>query len=707
MLLQNKLFVRIIIVFTIPILGILYFGISTVYNNINRIEELQGNNIRLEYIKTVADLMISLEKEKLLSMEQLNAKKVLTELQDQQEVSKLALKNLKFSVDNLPWKDEWKVDYLHAMDINFSTIEKLRDNINNFLVTNDKVMLEFNFVNKKGIKRLLMLQFKDFISAYSHNILALDSYFDSNKNQIDVLSSILDNIIISIEDELFTVEQKRISDRNLSILFIIFCFFTLIPLFFIIRVIILNEQKIVFRIEQYQNLYKFLHTINKYLVKIPKQDDLYEELCELLNEHKDLLFCAVYDSVNDKVFGQKNEFRDLLQERLSSNFDTVSKVIKRGESFVKHKFEKDDESLLYDKVEEFNIRSMAIFPIKKFDQSIGALGLFSKIDNFFDQEIEILFSNFIFDISSCLEKIDYELIKSKQEKELKLAAYAFDSSSPMIITDAKNKIVQVNNAFCEIMGYSKQELIGQNPQIFETNKDEEVMRKLKEKLKINGTWSGIFYNKKASGEIIVFQCVITAIKDNKDQIISYIAHYMDISKQKDREKILEYQATHDNLTGLPNRLLLLDRIERAITKAIRHKIFGGLIFIDLDNFKQVNDTLGHDIGDILLITVARKIEECLRQEDTVARVGGDEFIVLIDNIGNNSTDARKNMSYLASKIKDALNSITHIDGHINVSTPSIGITIFNDGSLSIQDLIKQADAAMYTAKKQKNSIEFF
>jgi diguanylate cyclase (GGDEF)-like protein len=128
----------------------------------------------------------------------------------------------------------------------------------------------------------------------------------------------------------------------------------------------------------------------------------------------------------------------------------------------------------------------------------------------------------------------------------------------------------------------------------------------------------------------------------------------------------------------------------------------------LDNFKEVNDTLGHDIGDILLITVAHKIKECVRDEDTVARIGGDEFIVLIDNVGNNSDDARKNINFIAQKIKDSLNSITHIEGHINVSTPSIGITLFHDASVSVQDIIKQADTAMYSAKKQgKNSIEFF
>jgi|GEM_PF-6097396 len=286
MLLQNKLFTRIIIVFIVPILGILYFAFSILYNNIKLIEDLKDNNFRLSYIKSVGNLMVALETEKLLSIKQLNAKKILVEVKEQQEVSKLALSHLKLAIDDLPWPNQWKIDYIHALDINFDVIENLRDRINKFLVTNDKVILEFNSVNKRGIKRLLILQFKDFISSYSHNILSLDSYFDSNINKIDVLSSVLDNIALSIEDEIIALENKRIYDRNISILFLFFCFVTLIPLFFILRTIIVNEQKVIFKTEQYKNLYKFLYTINKYLVKIPKQDDLYIELCELLSVYK-------------------------------------------------------------------------------------------------------------------------------------------------------------------------------------------------------------------------------------------------------------------------------------------------------------------------------------------------------------------------------------------------------------------------------------
>ena len=352
---------------------------------------------------------------------------------------------------------------------------------------------------------------------------------------------------------------------------------------------------------------------------------------------------------------------------------------------------------------------MATFPVKKFDKVVAVMIIYSTKIGFFDKEVELLFDKLVNDISHCLEKIKYEELRVFQEDDLRLSSYSFDVAEPMLITDTKGIIVRVNQAFCSIMGYAKEELLGQNPRIFKTpHQDFKFIEDMWNSMRINGFWSGELYNKKANDEIIPLKATINAIKNKDGKATHYLGQYFDIGKIKDKEKVLEYQATHDNLTGLPNRLLLTDRIEQAIRKVSRHKIIAGLIFIDLDNFKVVNDTLGHDIGDILLINVAKKMKECIREEDTVSRVGGDEFVVLLDNLGSTKEDARRNIIYLATKIKDALNSIKEIEGHINVSTPSIGITLFNDDSVSVKDLIKQADTAMYEAKKQgKNSIELF
>lgn len=440
----------------------------------------------------------------------------------------------------------------------------------------------------------------------------------------------------------------------------------------------------------------------------------FSQICEILSKNKNISFNFIYDIDKKELISQKTVQKEYLENRATKkdfvSETLVSQIIKSGESLVVNILKDEKKSIFYGKTDEFKLNSLLAIPIKKFDKTVGVLVIYSHFQDFFDEDIKNIFEKLVLDITALLEKLELKEQKRRQEEELKLTSYAFEESFvPMIITDKRNNIIKANHAFLKIMGYERADILGKNPRIFKTaHQDFTSAKRLWDNLLSKGYWSGEVYNRKANGEIIALKGTITVVKNSEGQITNFIGQYMDISEQKDKEKVLQYQATHDNLTGLPNRLLLTDRIEHAITRTLRHKIYGGLIFIDLDNFKEVNDTLGHDIGDILLITVAHKIKECVRDEDTVARIGGDEFIVLIDNVGNNSDDARKNINFIAQKIKDSLNSITHIEGHINVSTPSIGITLFHDASVSVQDIIKQADTAMYSAKKQgKNSIEFF
>lgn len=433
-----------------------------------------------------------------------------------------------------------------------------------------------------------------------------------------------------------------------------------------------------------------------------------------MSQDENFKFAFFYDVNDKKIYAQDGKLKDIIASQVNyyndvSHENLVSRTIKWQTNIIINNFNKKNLSVFYNEAKSLNINSMATFPIKKFDKVVGVMIIYSTKVDFFDKEVEVLFDKLVNDINHCLEKIDYEEQRLAQEDDLRLSSYSFDVAEPMLITDIQGRIVRVNQAFCSIMGYTKDELIGQNPKIFKTpHQDQKFIEDLWNSLKIDGYWTGELYNKKSNDEIIPLKGTITAIKDKNGKNTHYLGQYFDIGKIKDKEKILEYQATHDNLTGLPNRLLLIDRIEQAIKKVTRHKIIGGLIFIDLDNFKLINDTLGHDIGDALLITVAKKMKDSIRDEDTVSRVGGDEFVILLDNLGSTKDDARRNIKYLASKIKNSLNSIEYIEGHKNISTPSIGITLFSDDSVSVKDLIKQADTAMYEAKKQgKNSIELF
>ena len=686
---KNSLFSKIVLIFTIPVLGILYFSFITVMEKVDTLNDFKKNEIRIDYLKETQNVILSLEKEKILSLDFIKDSQKLDSLLEQQNSTNQKITKFNSLIDNLPWKSEWK-DYLSTLKLSFFNLEDFRKKVLKDEVDDNSIKKYYNDIHNSLVDTLFLLKFKIQSSNFQQELLKLEDII-VGKNSIEKLSNSFNFTLYSLSTELKEIEEKVKFEKILSYLFFFFCIFTLLPLFFILRRIIFEEQESFLKIQKHKNIYELLNHTNKFLSKTLNKDDLYFDISELLGDSKSLTFNFIYDLENRQIIAKKSEYRDIIIKHADkfadfSQENIISKTIKRESNIVINDFKAENVSVFYNKANELHINSMATFPIKKFNKVVAVLILYSNELDFFDSEAEILFDKLVLDITNCLEKIDYEDRRMKQDNELKLSSYAFDSSSPMLITDDKNIIIKVNQAFCKILSYSKDELIGQNPRIFKTaHQDKVLIDKLWNDLKINGTWTGDLYNRKSNGEIIALRATISVIRDENDNITNYLAHYMDISEQKDKEKILEYQA-----------------------KTVRHNIFGGLIFIDLDNFKEVNDTLGHDIGDVLLITVAKKLKECVREEDTVSRIGGDEFIVLLDNLGNNIADARRNINFLAQKIKDALNSITHIQGHVNVSTPSIGITLFSDSSVSVQDIIKQADTAMYSAKKQgKNTIEFF
>ncbi|WP_228710905.1 diguanylate cyclase domain-containing protein [Arcobacter cloacae] len=799
-MIKNKLFLKMILIFTLPALGILYFSSVLVYEKVELVKEVDNTYDNLTYLNAVKKLILQVQKERSLSVKYHLSKIELPELLEQRNDTSKSCDELKGLISNLSlenrfnqYKNELKKleDFRSKLD-NFDTdlvevfqtytslnkivlsslstlkpvklaIELNSDfaNILNFLKFEESLQIEKDlieiYLTKKSldpklyelflenyfiqdsnrtlfytninleVMQKLNIKFNEEYTSkifniknnikeniQSNNILKIQEWEKISNENLENFNNIFNALISSIEQSAKKYEDQIVEDRNKSLIFLFVCFSTLISLLFVLRNIIFNEQKSFMIVQKHKDIYELLNQANKFLLKFFDKKRLYSNICELLSENENIRFCFIYDYVDDEITAQEGELKQRVITQIGNYHDKnqnniVSKTMKWETSIIINNFEQKNISIFYDDAKKLNINSMASFPIKKFNTIVGTLVLYSNELNFFDQEVEILFDKLVNDITHCLEKMEYEEIRIKQEDELRLSSYAFESSEPMIITNNTGDIIKVNQAFCTAMGYAKEEILGKNPRIFKSgHQDKRFGDELWNSLKVQGFWSGEVYNKKANNEIIPLRATITAIKDKEGRITHFLGQYIDIGEQKDKEKVLEYQATHDNLTGLPNRLLLLDRIEHAITKVVRHKIVGGLIFIDLDNFKEVNDTLGHDIGDALLIMVAKKIKEVVRDEDTIARIGGDEFIVLIDNIGNNKDVAKTNISNLAIKIKNALNSITTIEGHINVSTPSIGITLFNDSSVSVKDIIKQADTAMYVAKKQgKNAIEFF
>ncbi len=297
----------------------------------------------------------------------------------------------------------------------------------------------------------------------------------------------------------------------------------------------------------------------------------------------------------------------------------------------------------------------------------------------------------------------------KTLEELRIASYAFDSQEAMVITDIDRNIIKVNNAFTEITGYKGSQAIGKKLDILQTDMYNNFFYvRVLAKLKKDGKWAGEVYNKKKSGEVYPEMLSITAIKNEDNITTHYIAQFTDISEIKKAQQLAQHQADHDFLTGLLNRKSLLQRLNEEFIKAKRHKFIHAFLFIDLDNFKSINDNYGHDTGDKLIVEIAKRLKDMLREGDIVARISGDEFGVILLNLNANESQAAQTVKQICEKILRSISKELLINNHKLSISSSIGIKIFPENEKCMNDVIIHADKAMYEAKKQgKSQFVFF
>ncbi len=299
--------------------------------------------------------------------------------------------------------------------------------------------------------------------------------------------------------------------------------------------------------------------------------------------------------------------------------------------------------------------------------------------------------------------------RRKAEQEVLIAATAFESHEGMSVTDAEGTILKVNASFSRITGYTSEEVVGKNPRLLKSGRQNNDFYELMwDKVKRTGSWDGEIWNRRKNGEIYPEFLTITAVTDKKGNITNYVGTFSDITLNKAAEEEIKNLAFYDTLTKLPNRRLLLDRLLKALATIPRSGNTGALLFLDLDNFKSLNDTLGHDIGDILLQQVAERLTACVRDGDTIARLGGDEFVVMLENLSSQSMEAAAQTEAIGAKILTELNQSYQLGSHNYNCSTSIGVTLFGDRKTDLDELLKQADIAMYQAKKAgRNVMRFF
>ncbi len=292
--------------------------------------------------------------------------------------------------------------------------------------------------------------------------------------------------------------------------------------------------------------------------------------------------------------------------------------------------------------------------------------------------------------------------------ELRIAATTFESQQGMMITDADGTILRVNRAFTELTGYAAEEVIGRSPSVLKSGRHgAEFYREMWAVLRKTGYWQGEVWNRRKGGEIFPEWLTISAVYD-ESRVSHYVSAFSDITERKLAEERIRHLAFYDPLTELPNRRLLADRLQQALLASVRSGRVGALMYLDLDRFKLLNDTRGHDAGDALLVGVAQRLRQAVRDLDTVARLGGDEFIVMLEDLGDDAAAATAIASGVAEKIRSAINAPFALSGGDYQVTPSIGVTLFHGVAADAQSLFKQADLALYEAKAAgRNCVRFF
>ncbi|MCX7192588.1 MAG: diguanylate cyclase [Proteobacteria bacterium] len=380
----------------------------------------------------------------------------------------------------------------------------------------------------------------------------------------------------------------------------------------------------------------------------------------------------------------------------------------RSVAFCAHAILQDDAMIVPDatKDERFfdnplvasapDIRFYAGFPlITSQGYHLGTLCVIDRIPRVLDASqldaIKVLADNVMAHLDL---RLSHKHIRQYAD-DMKLAATIFQSSSEaMVVTDADNRIITVNPAFTKLTGYTGNEVIGKNPNLLKSDKQpKEFYQQMWHLLKTKGHWDGEVWNLRKSGQLYAEWLCINVIYNDDGSTRLYVAIFSDITEKKQADELVWKQANYDQLTHLPNRRLFRDRMAQSIKIANRSKNSFALMFIDLDRFKEINDILGHHTGDKLLQAAALRINQCVREMDTVARMGGDEFTVILSQIADPIYAGK-----IAGTIIRKLNDPFTIEGaDIDISA-SIGITIYPADGDNTEQLLKNADIAMYAAK---------
>jgi diguanylate cyclase (GGDEF)-like protein/PAS domain S-box-containing protein len=475
-----------------------------------------------------------------------------------------------------------------------------------------------------------------------------------------------------------------------------------------------TEQKIRFLTQ----IYSALSQTNQALIESVDEQALFERICRIVVEFGGMKLAWV--GVNNErdsaikpvaIYGEQSDYLGLIS--VSSRADIPEGTGPAGISFREKRaiFVQDFQTSPMlapwrEQISRYGWGSSGSVPILRGGRSYAVLIFYHTREHIFTQEIIALMGEMAVNIGHGLDRFDLEREKQKTIESMQLAATIYSSSvEAIMVTDENNLVLDVNPAFTQITGYTLQDVKGKNPKILKSGRHgKKFYDEMWQTLLETGHWQGEIWDRKKDGELYVKWTNISIIRTPDGGIFRYVAQFFDVTDKKEKEELIWWQANFDTLTHLPNRQMLLDRLGQEIKKAHRSKLPLALLFIDLDRFKEINDTLGHAKGDRLLVEAARRIRRCVRETDTVARLGGDEFTVVLPEFGQ-----RAHLEHIAQDIIQTLVEPFDLgDADTGYISASIGITVYPDDAQDIESLLRQADQAMYVSKAEgRNRFGYF
>jgi diguanylate cyclase (GGDEF)-like protein/PAS domain S-box-containing protein len=388
--------------------------------------------------------------------------------------------------------------------------------------------------------------------------------------------------------------------------------------------------------------------------------------------------------------------------KINDNNPHGAAVLQRNPIIVEDIQHNSPWSYHHDLNKKAGLHSYCLYPlINSNGQVIGTFDIYHNIPNTkIDDKVKLLINDYLNLTLLAIEN-------NRVQNDLKISAVAFQAQNPILIMDSNMRVLQSNQSFTELTGYSEKEVKGK---IFGMNIPSQSSLNI-----FSSIWKNIdnvdvikeeFDDHHKDGSVYSTELTITKLKNSNGRVSNFVASFKDNTLSKATAREIEDLAFYDHLTKLPNRKLLVDRLKHTIEN--HNEKISALLFLDLDHFKTLNDSLGHHIGDMLLQEVATRLVENLRENDTAARLGGDEYVILLENLGDNIPKAKKRAELISQKILDELSQAYQLDNHLYQITASIGVALIQNDSLSSDDILKNADIAMYEAKKAgRNKIRFF